>query len=97
MRLLANILLANILLAGCGTVEQRPPEQRTQVIEVKVPVPIPCIEPKDRPVLPTPTAIDPETASTEQLAAAELADAIALTNYAATVDRLFEVCMKISQ
>lgn len=80
------------MLAGCAPLSTIPPEQRTTVVQASVPLPVPCFTEDQRPVAPVPTPIDPETATTEQLAAAELADAIALADYAAQVDRLFIAC-----
>lgn len=92
MKALACLLV--LTCCACGTVEQRPAEVRTNTVTISVPVAVPCFVESDRPVMPTPTPIDPETASTEQLAAAELADALALADFAKTVDALFTQCSK---
>lgn len=94
MKLLANILLANILLAGCAITPPAPPEVRTQVVEVKVPVPIPCFLEDERPILPPPSAIDIDNATVDQLGAALAADAEALDLYTKIVDALFLKCSK---
>ena len=90
-RLTACVLLA--LLAGCATVDQ-PPEMRTQTVTVKVPVPVPCFTEADRPVLPPPTPIDLEHATTDQMAAALAADQAAQALYSRAVDALFVQCLK---
>lgn len=81
-----------LTIGGCATDGVIPPEVRTTTVQVQVPVAVPCFTEDQRPVLPPPTPIDPETATTEQLAAAELADATAMADYAAQVDRLFLQC-----
>lgn len=87
-----SLPLTVFIIAACAPLQTLPPEVRTTTVQVQVPVPVPCFTEDQRPVLPTATPIDPETATTEQLAAAELADAIALADYAAQVDRLFIAC-----
>jgi hypothetical protein len=86
--------VAAIALAGCAAMPAAPPEVRTTTVQVQVPVPVPCFTEDQRPILPTPTPIDPVTATTEQLAAAELADAVAMQQYTDAVDRLFILCTK---
>lgn len=84
-----------LLVVGCATVPTTPPlppEVRTQTVQVQVPVPVPCFTDADRPTPPKSTPIDPETATTEQLAAAELADALAWRAFADAVDALFLQC-----
>ena len=81
-------------LAACGTVEQRPPEVRTQTVEVKIPVIVPCFTEAERPVLPTPTPINLDTATVDQMAAALAADNLADELYAKAVDALFIRCTK---
>lgn len=88
MRLLVALVLG---IAGCAPIEQRPPEIRTTTVVAQTPIEKPCFQESDRPVLVI-TKVDPETATTEQLAAAELANATALADYAAAVDRLFTQC-----
>jgi hypothetical protein len=90
----AAVAIACLALVACAEVPTPPPEIRTQTVTVQVPVPVPCFTEADRPKLPEPTRIDPETATTEQLAAAELADAIALQRYTDAVDRLFIACQQ---
>lgn len=82
------------VLAACAPLQTLPPEQRTTVVTADRPIAVPCFTEDQRPVLPAATPIDPETASTEQLAAAELADAVALQDYARAVDALFTVCQQ---
>lgn len=93
LRYTPALSVAIIALAGCAAQITKPPDP-PQVVTVNVPVPVLCFDPVDRPKLPDPTLVNPETATTEQLAAAELADAIKLRDYAAVVDRLFEQCSK---
>lgn len=82
------------LLAGCSATDPPRPEQpRTTVVEVPIPVPVPCFTEAERPKLPEPTPIDPETATTQQLVDAKLADALARLQFAEAVDRLFEKCI----
>ncbi|MGH7605392.1 MAG: hypothetical protein ACRENK_15530 [Gemmatimonadaceae bacterium] len=89
----AIIFALTLVMLGCTTLDGPiAPEVRTTTVQVKVPVAVPCFTEAERPVLPPSTPIDPETASTEQLAAAELADAVALADYAAAVDKLFTAC-----
>ncbi|MEO8754846.1 MAG: hypothetical protein ABI624_19445 [Casimicrobiaceae bacterium] len=82
------------LLAACAPLEMRPPEIRTQTVEVKVPVPVPCFTEAERPVLPTPTPINLDTATVDQMAAAMAADDLADANFARAVDALFLKCQK---
>lgn len=86
-----------LLVAACAPIEQRPPEQRTQVVEVKVPVPVPCFTEADRPVLAPLTLIDIDHATTDQLAAALAADDANEALYVKAVDSLFLLCMKKTQ
>jgi hypothetical protein len=83
------------LIAGCAPLEpQRPPEVRTTVVEVRVPVPVPCFTEAERPVLPPPTPINLDTATVDQMAAAVAADEINTQLYTAAVDALFLLCMR---
>ena len=66
------ILLA-LVLGGCATLGDQTPEVRTNTVTVNVPVPVPCFTEAERPKFPTPTPVNVDTATTEQLAAAELA------------------------
>lgn len=86
------IMVAAVLSAGCASAPERPPEVRIPTNIVYVPQTIPCFTEDQRPRLPTPIVINPETATTEQLAAAELADSLALLDYSERVDRLFLQC-----
>lgn len=89
------ILLAAILQTACAPLDpQRPPEVRTQTVEIKVPIPVPCFTEAERPVLPPPTPIDLEHATPSQKAAANAADDINETNFRALVDALFLKCVK---
>lgn len=81
-----------IMLSGCAPISTIPPEIRTTTNTVQVPVPVPCFTDDQRPIAPVATPIDPETATTEQLAAAELADAEAWRDYTRAVDALFLQC-----
>jgi hypothetical protein len=87
---------ATLLLASCAVqpVEQRPPEVRTQTVEVKVPVPVPCFTEAERPVMAPPTPIDLATATVDQMAAAIAADDLADQVYTRAVDALFILCMR---
>lgn len=82
------------LLAGCAGNPERPPEERTKVVEVQVPVAVPCFDEKDRPVPPQPTPIDLEHATTDQLAAALAADLEADELYLRAVEALFIQCQQ---
>lgn len=86
--------LSVAILTSCAPLEQRPPEVRTQTITVQIPIATPCFTEDQRPILPLDTPVDPDTATTEQLVAAKLADAIAREIYAAKVDALFTACSK---
>lgn len=94
LSMLPLIAIITILLYGCAPIEQRPPEQRTQVVEVKVPVPVPCFTEAERPILPPPTPIDIDHATTDQLAAALAADDANEALFAKLVDALFVQCLK---
>jgi hypothetical protein len=85
------ILLA-LVLGGCATLGDQTPEVRTNTVTVNVPVPVPCFTEAERPKFPTPTPVNVDTATTEQLAAAELADAMAMDDYTRQVDALFLQC-----
>ena len=80
------------IIAACAPLPTVPPEVRTTTVQVQVPVPVPCFTDDQRPIQPKATPIDPETATTEQLAAAELADAEAWRDYTRAVDALFVQC-----
>lgn len=82
------------LLAACAPIEQRPPEVRTQVVEVPVPVPVPCFTEADRPILAPLTVVDIENATVDQLAKALAADDANEALYVKAVDALFLQCMK---
>lgn len=88
------VILLITLLAACAPLQTLPPEQRTTIISAPAPLPVPCFTEDQRPIQPIPTPVDPETASTEQLAAAELADAVAWRDYAAAVDAIFIACQQ---
>jgi hypothetical protein len=88
----AFLFLVGLLLSGCAAQSTIPPEIRTTTNTVQVPVPVPCFTDDQRPIAPVATPIDPETATTEQLAAAELADAEAWRDYTRAVDALFLQC-----
>lgn len=90
----AVLFLLALLLTACAPLPTVQPEVRTTTVQVPVPVAVPCFTDDQRPIAPKPTPIDPETATTEQLAAAELADAEAWRIYTSDVDRLFEVCSR---
>ena len=85
-------LVALLLLAACATPDAPPPQVSTRTVEVRVPVPIPCIAAADIPAAPTPTRVDTERATTDQLAAAAAADLIALDSYRARVQALLAQC-----
>lgn len=86
--------ILSLALTACATVEQRPPEVRTQVISVSVPLPVPCFSEEERPRLPEPSPINIDTATVDQMAAALAADDIADQLFARAVDQLFILCMK---
>lgn len=88
-------LVLVILLTGCAVPEAvRPLEVRTQTVEVRVPVPVPCFTEAERPTLPPPTSIDLDTASVDQMAAALAADLLNESLYTKAVDALFIRCTK---
>lgn len=83
------------VLAACAPLEpQRPPEIRTTIVEVRVPVPVPCFTEAERPVLPPFTPINLDTATVDQMAAAMAADDAADQLFAKAIDSLFLLCMK---
>jgi len=82
------------VVAGCAPLQTAPPIERTKTEVFQAPVAAPCFTEAERPVLRPPTVVDLKTASTEQLAAAELADAEALRDFARDVDALFLKCLK---
>lgn len=87
--------LTYVLLAGCAPLPQQPvapPEPKIQTVQVKVEVPVPCFDEKDRPIPPEPTPIDLETATPKQLAFALHADQLADKLYMEAVERLFVQC-----
>lgn len=86
--------LCIMTLAACAPLPVAPPVDRTHTEVFQAPVAAPCFTEAERPVLRPPTVVDPKTASTEQLAAAELADAEALRDFARDVDALFLRCLK---
>jgi len=91
---MTRLLVVCLLVAACAPIETRqPPEVRTQVVEVKVNVPVPCFTEEQRPRLAPPTVVDLSTATVDQLAAAMAADDLAETLYARAVDALFLQCM----
>lgn len=94
----AIVAVLALTLVGCDAlvpVKPDTPEVRTITVRVNVPIPVPCFLESDRPKMPDATPVNVDTATTEQLAAAELADALAMDVYTAAVDRLFVACTKI--
>ena len=84
------------MLMGC-TGNIRPEEivqTRTVTTEVKVPVPVACVERADVPALPDATAVDIDAAKTDQKAAATAADAEQFERYAKQAAKLLEQCVK---
>lgn len=81
------------LCVGCMPLPRHPQDIQTRTITINTPVPVPCFTEDQRPIPPTPTAIELSTATIEQLAAAELADAIAMQEYAKQLDALFTQCV----
>lgn len=95
MRLGMAPILCLLAMCGCATVDApTPPEVRTQTITISVPVAVPCFTEAERPVLPTPTPINLDTATVDQMAAAIAADDLADQLFARAVDALFIRCMK---
>ena len=93
--LLAAAIMAIVFaLSGCATLGDQvgPPEVRTVTVQVPTPIAVPCFSDADRPVMPKPITVNVDTATTEQLAAAELADALAMDDYVRQVDALFVIC-----
>lgn len=83
------------LLAGCATIEPpAPPEVRTQTVQIRIPVPVPCFTEAERPILAPPTPINIDTATVAQMAAAMAADDLNEQLYTVAVDALFIRCMK---
>lgn len=89
----AAVALAAIALAACAGDPVRPPEDRTRVVEVPVPIAVPCFDEKDRPQIPEPTPIDLDNATTDQLAAALARDEELGRQYMREVEALFIQCM----
>lgn len=81
-----------LLLAGCAPLEQKPPEQRTTTVEIRVPVIVPCFTEAERPIAPKPTPINLDTATTDQMAAALAADSIADELFMRAVEAIFLKC-----
>lgn len=82
-------------LAACAPIEpQRPPEVRTQVVTVNVPIAVPCFTEAERPRLPDPSPINLDTATVDQMAAAIAADDLADQLFARAVDQLFILCQR---
>lgn len=93
---LAIALLA-ALLGACATAPPPPPpEIRTTLVPAPYPVPVPCFTEDERPVLAPRIDLDPDdmTITPEQLIAAKLANALALSDYATKIDALFMRCTK---
>lgn len=84
------------LVTGCtGNVKPDEVVQvRTVTNEVKVVVPVPCMDRADVPALPAATEIDVPTAKTDQKAAATAADAEQYERYAKQAAKLIEQCVK---
>ena len=89
----AALFLA-VAVVACAPIEQRPPEQRTTVVQVPTPIPVPCFTEAERPVMAPPTQIDMATATVDQMAAAMAADDIAERLFTEAVDALFLKCLK---
>lgn len=89
-----KVAVLAVAVAACAPIEQRPTEVRTQVVEVRVPIPTPCFTEAERPILPPPTPIDIDHATTDQLAAALAADDANEARYVREVDALFLLCTK---
>jgi hypothetical protein len=88
------IALLALSLGACAADQARPDEPRTQTVEIKVPVAVPCFDEKDRPIPPQPTPIDLEHATTDQLAAALAADHEADELYMRQIEALFIQCQQ---
>ena len=91
-RMLVTIALCG-LLGGCIATDPVKPEVHTITNTVLVPTPVPCFDPADVPVLPTPTPVDAVNATADQLAAAAAADAEAYETYARAVDKMWGACL----
>lgn len=78
------------MVASCASVPVADPGDRTVTSVVKVAVPEPCL--KAIPPPPPRTPINVDTATTEQLAAATVADAEAYLAYAWAARQLLELC-----
>jgi hypothetical protein len=89
----ALFLCGLVVLPGCVATDPVRPEVRTVTNTVLVPTPVPCFDPADIPLLPTPTPVDPVNATTDQLAAAAAADAEAYQTYARAVDKMWAQCL----
>jgi len=86
-----RILIASCalsLLTGCSIDPVKP----QQVVEVKVPVPVACID--SVPDIPKTAMPDPKSADTAQLAAGAASDVYALADYAAHAHALLTQCAK---
>ena len=81
-------LLALLLLAGCAA----DPVQPQQTVEVKVPVPVPCVDSVPDP--PKTSMPDPRSSDTAQLAAGAASDVYALKAYSERAHALLLQCAK---
>jgi hypothetical protein len=92
-----------LALAACAPLPTQQPQEppapvvHTVVQPVYIPTPVACFTEAERPVFPAPTPIDLATATVEQKAAAEDADARALAFFGRAVDALFVKCMEASK
>lgn len=80
---------ALLLLTACTATE---PVRPTQTVEVKVPVPVACVD--QAPEIPKTAMPDPQTADTAQLAAGAASDLYALQVYAERAHALLLQCSK---
>jgi hypothetical protein len=77
------------LLIGCQASDPVKPQQ---VVEVKVPVPVACVD--SVPEIPKTAMPDPKSADTAQLAAGAASDIYALAEYSARTHALLIQCSK---
>ena len=81
-----------VLLTACAFQPDRPPEQRTTTVQVKVPVVVPCFTEDERPILAPSTPVA-DGATADQMASALRADIENEKLFTAAVDALFIRCV----
>ncbi len=85
--------ICTIALASCAT-DAPAPEVRTVTNTIYVKVPTPCVDPADIPEVPTPTPVDADHATHDQLDAAAALDIAKLDSYAKKAAPIILQCSK---